>query len=628
MPLLQFDGSELLFRTEDREELLTGKHRLFVSSVIGFSYDETDKVFRLSHPNNPSKLIERLGNYLTKNSIPYSLDKGAQREFDSLQNDRQLLATARDKGLQVKNDQFGAFDVPEFERSLMDYQRVSVKHIVEVPYSANFSVPGSGKTTIALAAYSILRDRGIVRKLLVIGPRSSFRPWEDEFEGCFGKKPLSLRIVGMPDRRRFLLRTTKDVDLYLVTYQMAVNESDELANLLRTSEFLLILDESHYVKNFEGGVWSENVLELGRLAKRRLILTGTPAPNNFNDLWSQFTFLWPSMGLLGERAAFKAQVEQADSRALMKERLLPFFCRIRKSDLRLPKPEFEVITVDMNDNQRIIYDALSADVLKMVTQSPEERAELRAWKKAEIIRLLQTASNPTLLSLYSDEFRLPPLDSKGLPITELIHKYPEFEVPAKFEKVEQLVRQAVSKEEKVIVWTWFVHNIDMLRKRLADLDPLWVMGEVPKDNEEDDSWNRELILNQFRTDSNRRVLLANPAATAESISLHKVCRKAIYLDRTFNCGQYLQSLDRIHRVGLRPDEIVRYQIMVANDTVDEVVNERLNVKIERMSNLLDDDLPILDLEQPTAEVTGLDSELDQDFNAVIDHLKSHQLGPV
>ncbi len=627
MPLLQYDGSELLFRTEDREELLTGKHRLFVSSVIGFSYDETDKVFRIPHPKNPSKLIERLGNYLSKNSIPYRLDKGAQWEFDSLQNDRELLATARDKGLQVKNDQYGAFDVPGFERNLMDYQRVSVKHIVEVPYSANFSVPGSGKTTIALAAYSILHERGTVKKLLVIGPRSSFRPWEDEFEGCFGKKPESLRIVGTPDRRRFLLRTTKDVDLYLVTYQMAVNEADELATLLRTSEFLLILDESHYIKNFEGGVWSENVLELGRLAKRRLILTGTPAPNNFNDLWSQFTFLWPSMGLLGERVAFKAQVEQPDSSTLMKERLRPFFCRIKKSDLQLPKPEFEIVRVDMNDNQRIIYNALSADILNMVTQSPEERAELRAWKKAEIIRLLQTASNPTLLSLYSDEFRLPPLESKGLPITELIHKYPQFEVPAKFEKAEQLVRQAVTEGEKVIVWTWFVHNIDMLRKRLADLNPLWVMGEVPKDNEEDDSWNRELILDQFRTDPKSRVLLANPAATAESISLHKICHKAIYLDRTFNCGQYLQSLDRIHRVGLGPDEIVRYQIMVANDTVDEVVNERLNVKIERMSNLLDDDLPILDLEQPTVEVTGLDSELDQDFDEVIDHLKSHQPGP-
>ena len=44
------------------------------------------------------------------------------------------------------------------------------------------------------------------------------------------------------------------------------------------------------------------------------------------------------------------------------------------------------------------------------------------------------------------------------------------------------------------------------------------------------------------------VLVANPAAAAESISLHEHCNHALYLDRTYNAGQFLQSQDRIHRL--------------------------------------------------------------------------------
>ena len=245
-------------------------------------------------------------------------------------------------------------------------------------------------------------------------------------------------------------------------------------------------------------------------------------------------------------------------------------------------------------------------------------------RKAQIVRLLQTASNPSLLSLPSEEFKLPPLEAKGLPITQLIDRYPDYETPAKFEAVESLVRQATSQDEKVIVWTWFVHNIKMLSRRLEDLGPLQIYGDIPKDYEEDASLNREKILDAFKTDKDSRILIANPSATAESISLHKVCRKAIYMDRTFNCGQYLQSLDRIHRVGLAPDDVVRYQIIVADGTIDEVVNQRLNEKAQRMGTLLEDDLPILDLEQASDEVTGSEGEVDEDFDAVVRYLQEHK----
>lgn len=119
--------------------------------------------------------------------------------------------------------------------------------------------------------------------------------------------------------------------------------------------------------------------------------------------------------------------------------------------------------------------------------------------------------------------------------------------------------------------------------------------------------------------------MANPAACAESISLHKVCHHAIYLDRTFNCGQYLQSLDRIHRIGLKRDEIVTYHLIVANNTIDETIDRRLVEKEEMMLNLLDGDLPIGTFAVEDKQLGQSEDEERIDFEETLkDIIKQHQ----
>ena len=122
-------------------------------------------------------------------------------------------------------------------------------------------MPGSGKTTIAYAAFAMLRSKGIVDKIMVIGKpdQSSFMPWEEEYEGCFEKKPASLRMVGRKDA---LEEQVDKNELTLLTYQMASSISSILVNLLCKHKFLLILDESHHIKRFTGGIWSTSVLKI------------------------------------------------------------------------------------------------------------------------------------------------------------------------------------------------------------------------------------------------------------------------------------------------------------------------------------------------------------------------------
>ena len=85
------------------------------------------------------------------------------------------------------------------------------------------------------------------------------------------------------------------------------------------------------------------------------------------------------------------------------------------------------------------------------------------------------------------------------------------------------------------------------------------------------------------------VLLANPATLAESISLHKTCQNAIYVNRNFNAAQFIQSKDRIHRINMPVGTTANYYFILNKDSVDLSVDNRLNVKEQRMLSILDAD---------------------------------------
>jgi SNF2 family DNA or RNA helicase len=202
----------------------------------------------------------------------------------------------------------------------------------------------------------------------------------------------------------------------------------------------------------------------------------------------------------------------------------------------------------------------------------------------------------------------------------LIHDYHKYETPVKVDFALKLARELVGKKQKVLIWTAFVHNIRTLEHGLRDLRPRVIYGDVPKDENEDLEFNRERMINDFRTSSEYPVLIANPGACAESVSLHRVCTHAIYLDRTFNAAQYMQSLDRIHRVGMKASDRVQYYLLQSRDTIDEVIDERLIEKEARMKRLLDEDISVMSLDYEANEFSE-ESEEDRDFSALVEQLQ-------
>lgn len=347
-------------------------------------------------------VLEYIRNSLSSENFSFELDSTFDRALSSFQQEASLVQSAQSN--KTKRVALLPVDVV-IKRPLLPHQRDAIVHALRVHHAANFSVPGSGKTTSALSVYSTLRDRKIVDRLLVIGPASSFAPWESEFNETFGQPPSVVRLIGTSHERARLLHNLDGVDLVLCTYQMAYRERENLITMLQGARYFLVLDEAHHIKNINLGPWARTVLDLAPYAERRMILTGTPAPRSLLDLWSQFTFLWPSQNVLGNRTQFEQRLTSSSRPAQeMRKILKPFFIRTKKSDLGLPKPVALITKIPYREipaRQRVIIRLLEQRTLqeaKDLRLSEADVSILRRWRRARTLRLLQAASNPMLLA--------------------------------------------------------------------------------------------------------------------------------------------------------------------------------------------------------------------------------------
>jgi hypothetical protein len=124
-------------------------------------------------------------------------------------------------------------------------------------------------------------------------------------------------------------------------------------------------------------------------------------------------------------------------------------------------------------------------------------------------------------------------------------------------------------------------------------------------------------------------MIANPAAAGEGISLHQVCHEAIYLDRSYVSTHYLQSIDRIHRLGLPENTITNIHIYRTKaptmvGSIDLSVSRRLSTKIRNLQALLDDpDLHEIALDEENAD-DPIDWDIDmQDLVDLVEELEGH-----
>lgn len=499
-------------------------------------------------------------------SAEYFFDKFRSSQYDD-EEDRELKEEEILQRLEEKN----------FVREPMKYQLANIKKMIRRNYGATFSVPGAGKTTEALAYYCLRRKSN--EPLLVVCPTNVFQSWKEEAHHCFcceddcsddTKAPKVEVLVRVGDGYPAL---EGDAQIILVNYEK-FGKSDFLTDaLVRFANgfedgIFCFLDESHRIKN-SMGVRTIALLEMSiRIKSQKLIMTGTPCPQSYNDLISQSLFLQPGRILSEEEAS---------------SRLTPIFVRTTKDDLKIPLANEFVTQLEASDSQKELLRMIrSAKYRRHLGLTYTESSSIAKMKKA-IMWMIQVALDPKLVLASAVE----EIDSK--PLQDIYQKVYAEQPP----KIKYAIQEALKNKErgeKTLIWSTFVRTVEGLSDLLNEhgCNATYINGSVPAGRSIDDPDGREYRIEKFKKDDDCFVLVANPASCSEGISLHKVCHHALYLDRSYNATYYLQSKDRIHRLGLDTSVETRIEILETIGSIDEKISKALCRKIIAMSEFLND----------------------------------------
>lgn len=246
----------------------------------------------------------------------------------------------------------------------------------------------------------------------------------------------------------------------LITYDQLSRVKNTIVSLLSSGNIYMFLDESHRIKGGKQIKRADAILEMAHLPKRKLIMSGTPMPQSPKDLVSQFSFLYPTKDV-------------TDTTVI--DLIQPIFVRTTKGQLGIPKLDHRVVQVPMTQLQREIYKTLKSEVRRQLNPvlSDSSRDELRRIGKC-VMKVMEFVSNPSLLSNdmdYAFDRRVGALllESDG----------------PKIDYVCRRARQLAAEGKKVLIWSSFVQNVELIALRLSDLGAEFIHGGVDAGDESD-----------------------------------------------------------------------------------------------------------------------------------------------
>ena len=249
---------------------------------------------------------------------------------------------------------------------LRPYQYIASFYLTIGQGGFDFSVPGSGKTIIAYSCYNYLNKNQICDSILIIGPINSYNAWYDEYETCFGKQPnfISLADITKKDAEIYLLSSQcNHKEITFINIDKAWRMRKEIISFMENKNVLLIIDEAHKEKNPDAEI-TKAVLEIAKKAKYRIILTGTPMPNGYEDLYSLMKIYEPYEKVLPysyselKKLTKNGANEQQQNKIM--DSIKPIYSRVSKAHLlntgELLPPNYSIINCNLSNDQQEIYD--------------------------------------------------------------------------------------------------------------------------------------------------------------------------------------------------------------------------------------------------------------------------------
>ena len=446
---------------------------------------------------------------------------------------------------------------------------------------AYFMEMGTGKTKVLIDNLAMLYDKGKVNGALIIAPKGVVKTWcEQEIPTHLPNHIENVTVLwqsNITKQQETKLNNLFDLGVHLHIFIMNVEALSTDKGVKFASKFLnshrnlMAIDESTTIKP-PTAKRTKNIISLGKLAKYRRIMTGSPITKNPLDLYSQCEFLDP--WLLNFQSFYAFRNRYAEMKTMhvrgrsiqvvnafqnlseLSDKVKGFSYRVLKEDcLDLPPKNFTKRHIVLSKEQRKIYDQMKKEAMAILNG----KVTTTMTVLTQLMRLHQiTCGHFTA-------------DDGGVQL-----------IPSN--RINELMDILEEIDGKAIIWANYqmdvneiIKNVEAKHQKGSIVD---YYGLTPQEDRQDN-------IRKFQSDPKCRFMVGTPSTGGYGITL-TAANTIIYYSNGYDLEKRLQSEDRAHRIGQNKN--VTYIDIIAEDTVDEKIVKALREKINIASEVMGEEL--------------------------------------
>jgi len=470
----------------------------------------------------------------------------------------------------------------KFKTKPYEHQLKALEQSWDKEEFAYFMDMGTGKSKVLIDNIAILYDKGLINGALIIAPKGVYRNWISQEIPTHIPSHIQLKKVlwtaSTSNTKQDELNSLFESSFNLHVLVMNVEAFSTKKGLLFASKFLnshkvlMAVDESTTIKT-PTAKRTKSILTLGKYARYRRILTGSPVTKSPLDLYTQCGFLNEILLGYSSYYAFRSRYAHMVERNFggrrvqivknyqrldeLSKLITPFSCRILKEDcLDLPPKVYVKREVELTDEQIKLYSTMKQLALASLNG--------HVLTAPNVLTQLMRLHQITCGHFKSNEGQIQNIPNN---------------------RINELLDILDETDGKIIIWANYVHDIEnivnAIKKQYGEDSVVQYYGAISSDE-------RQRGITSFQDPlSAVRFFVGNPQTGGYGITL-TAANTVIYYSNGYDLEKRLQSEDRAHRIGQKKS--VTYIDLIAEKTVDEKIFTALRKKINIASEVMGEQL--------------------------------------
>jgi len=428
---------------------------------------------------------------------------------------------------------------------------------------------------------AMLYDKGKIDGALIIAPKGVVKTWyEQEIPTHLPDHVENVTVLWQPNitkKQQEKLESLFEIEtaLHILVMNVEAFSTEKgikfASKFLNSHKVLMAIDESTTIKT-PTAKRTKNIINLGKYAKYKRIMTGSPVTKNPLDLYTQCEFLDPylldhssyysfrnryaNMKTINVRGRSIQVVHAFQNLGELSDKLQGFSYRVLKEDcLDLPPKNFTKRHIILTSEQRKIYEQMKKEAIATLNG--------KVTSTMTVLTQLMRLHQITCGHFTADDGS-----------TQLIPN----------NRITELMSVLAEAEGKVIIWANYQRDVNQIIKAISEEygqgSVVDYYGLTPQEE-------RQENIKRFQNGDDCRFIVGTTQTGGYGITLTKA-NTVVYFSNGYDLEKRLQSEDRAHRIGQK--KTVTYVDLICEDTVDEKIVKALKNKINIASEVLGEEL--------------------------------------